>query len=304
MRPPASRYLSHVDPSTSGDPVTPSRRETELTTAARTWDDRALQRALDAAGTEGWGPVAVLPSTGSTNADAAEQAREGCPEGFTVVADEQSAGRGRLDRAWESPSGAGLAMSVVLRPTTPSTSWGWVPLLAGVAVVDALGRQGVAASLKWPNDVVVDGPAHDGGEGPRKLGGLLVERVAEADALVVGIGINTDLRSHELPVARATSTWLEGADVVREQLLVDVLEELRRRTTQWSAGSGDARRTGLLDDYARRCLTLGRSVRVHLPGGTDLRGVAQAVDDSGRLVVRTDDGRTQTVSAGDVEHVR
>jgi BirA family biotin operon repressor/biotin-[acetyl-CoA-carboxylase] ligase len=288
----------------SGDPVSRSGGETELTGRSRTWDDAALQRALDAAGTDGWGPVAVLPSTGSTNADAAEQAREGCPEGFTVVADEQSSGRGRLDRVWESPSGAGLAMSVVLRPTAPSATWGWVPLLAGVAVVDALGRQGMAAGLKWPNDVVVDGPAHDGSDGPRKLGGLLVERVAEADALVVGIGINTDLRSVELPVARATSTRLERVDVSREQLLVDILDELRRRTSAWSAGAGDARRTGLLDAYEQRCLTLRRDVRVLLPGGDVLGGRATGVDDSGRLVVRSADGRVQAVSAGDVEHVR
>jgi BirA family biotin operon repressor/biotin-[acetyl-CoA-carboxylase] ligase len=293
-----------VDPSTSGDPVTPSRRETELTTRARRWDDAALQRALDEAGTDGWGPVAVLPATGSTNADAAEQAREECPEGFTVVADEQSSGRGRLDRSWESPSGAGLAMSVVLRPSAPSATWGWVPLLAGVAVVDALARQGMVARLKWPNDVVVDGAALDGGPGPRKLGGLLVERVAEADALVVGIGINTDLTAEELPVPRATSTRLEGVDVARERLLVDILDELRSRQTAWVAGAGDARRTGLLEAYAQRCLTIGREVHVHLPGGTVLRGVAQSVDDSGRLVVRGDDGALSPVSAGDVEHVR
>lgn len=304
MRPSASRYLSHVDHAISGDPGSPSGRETELTTRTRTWDDTALQRALDAAGADGWGPVAVLPSTGSTNADAAEQAREGCPEGFTVVADEQSSGRGRLDRVWESPSGAGLAMSVVLRPRTPSQTWGWLPLLAGVAVVDALARQGMSAALKWPNDVVVDGPAYDGSAGPRKLGGLLVERVAEAEAVVVGIGVNTDLRADERPVPRATSTWLEGASVAREQLLVDILDELRGRATAWTAGSGDARRTGLLDAYAERCLTLGRPVRVLLPGGAVATGTALGVDDSGCLVLRDDDGATRTVSAGDVEHVR
>jgi BirA family biotin operon repressor/biotin-[acetyl-CoA-carboxylase] ligase len=292
-----------VDDAISGDPGTRSGRETELTTGPRTWDDAALQRALDTAGVEGWGPVAVLPATGSTNADAAEQAREGCPEGFTVVADEQSSGRGRLDRAWESPSGAGLAMSVVLRPRTPVDTWGWLPLLAGVAVVDALARQGMRAGLKWPNDVVVGGPAHDGSDGPRKLGGLLLERVTESDAVVVGIGVNIDLRADERPVPRATSTWLEGADVAREQLLVDILDELRRRTSLWTAGSGDARRTGLREAYAERCLTLGCPVRVVLPAGT-VSGTAESIDEAGRLVLRLPDGSTRTVSAGDVEHVR
>jgi BirA family biotin operon repressor/biotin-[acetyl-CoA-carboxylase] ligase len=293
-----------VDALFPGDPESPPGRETELTDAHPAWDDAALQRALDGAGPDVWGPVAVLPSTGSTNADAAEQAREGCPQGFTVVADEQSHGRGRLDRSWVSPSGAGLAMSVVLRPRTPVATWGWVPLLAGVAVVDALERQGLAAALKWPNDVVVDGPAHDGSPGPRKLGGLLVERVAETDAVVVGIGVNTDLDAEERPVPRATSTRLEGVAVGREQLLVDILDELRRRTTAWEAGSGDASRTGLLETYAERCLTLGREVSVTLPGGEVATGTARGVDHDGRLVLETEDGTTRTVSAGDIEHVR
>jgi len=105
-------------------------------------------------------------------------------------------------------------------------------------------------------------------------------------------------------VPRATSTWLEGVSVAREQLLVDILDELRRRVTAWTAGSGDARRTGLLDAYAERCLTLGRPVRVLLPGGAVAGGTAQGVDDSGCLVLRDDDGGTRAVSAGDVEHVR
>lgn len=305
MRPRAARYLSHVDPAVTPDPLTPSGRETELTRGPRTWDDDALQRALDAAGTDGWGPVAVLPSTGSTNADAAEQAREGCPEGFTVVADEQSQGRGRLDRSWSSPSGAGLAMSVVLRPATPLETWGWLPLLAGVAVVDALARQGLAAALKWPNDVVVDGPAHDGSAGPRKLGGLLVEQVPGTDAVVVGIGVNVDLGADERPVPRATSARLEGVRVGREQLLVDVLEALRARVLLWRSAGGDAERTGLRAAYAERCLTLGREVRVLLPGGEHLDGVAADVDGSGRLqVAPTAGGGVRAVSAGDVEHVR
>ena len=304
MRPCAAGYLSHVDDPISEDPepgwagVQPSRQE------HRRWDDAVLQHALDTTGLDGWGPVAVLASTGSTNADAAEQAREGCPEGFTVVADEQSDGRGRLDRAWESPAGAGLAMSVVLRPRTGIETWGWVPLLSGLATVDALARHGLAAALKWPNDVVLDGAAHDGSPGPRKLGGLLVERVAETDAVVVGIGVNTDLRAHERPVARATSAYLEGVGVRREQLLVDILDELRSQVTRWQAGSGAARRTGLLDAYAHRCLTLGRAVQVHLPGGHVVGGVARGIDDTGRLVLTLADGSPHAVSAGDVEHVR
>jgi BirA family biotin operon repressor/biotin-[acetyl-CoA-carboxylase] ligase len=268
----------------------------------RHWDDVALQQALDRSGDGSWGPVAVLPSTGSTNADAVDQVREGAPEGFTVVADEQTQGRGRLDRTWTSPYGAGIAMSVVLRPLVPDVTWSWIPLVAGIAVVDALGEQGVRAGLKWPNDVVVDGDARDGSPGPRKLGGLLLERVGPA--VVVGIGLNVDLTAEELPVPRATSTRLEGADVSRELLVVDVLDHLRRRYLLWQLASGDARRSGIAEAYAERCVTLGRDVRALLPGGTVVEGVAAALDDDGRLVLRLGDGTTRVVSAGDVEHLR
>jgi BirA family biotin operon repressor/biotin-[acetyl-CoA-carboxylase] ligase len=248
----------------------------------------------------------VLHSTGSTNADAAEQAREGAPEGFTVVADEQTVGRGRLDRSWDSPPGAGLAMSVVLRPQCPAETWGWIPLIAGIAVVQALVARGVPAALKWPNDVVIDGAAWDGGPGPRKLGGLLVERVADAGAaaVVVGIGVNIDLRADELPVARATSTALEGIEVAREPLVVDILERLRQHYLRWQLAGGDARRSGTEGAYVEHCLTIGREVRALLPGGSVVEGTAYAVDGTGRLVLRLGDGSTRTVSAGDIEHLR
>ncbi len=297
MRPAVARNLSHVSTPGSGHPEGSSRDP-------RHWRDEVLQSALDRAGDGGWGPVAVVPSTGSTNADAAEQAREGAPEGFTVVADEQTTGRGRLDRVWESPYGAGLAMSVVLRPVLPPTTWGWVPLLAGVAVVDALRGLGLDANLKWPNDVVVDGPAHDGTEGPRKVGGLLVERVPDTDALVLGIGVNTDLGLEELPVPQATSTRLEGVDVAREELLVAILESLRQRWSRWQLAGGDAARSGLAEDYALRCASLGRRVRVLLPGSAEVEGLAREVDLDGRLVVVVGDGDVRAVSAGDVVHLR
>jgi len=269
----------------------------------RAWDDDALQAALDGAGRGVWGPVAVLPSTGSTNADAVGQVEEGCPEGFTVVADEQTQGRGRLGRSWQSPPGAGLAMSVVLRPTVGPESWGWLPLLAGVAVVDALAEQGVAVALKWPNDVVVDGPARDGGPGPRKLGGLLAERTGEA--VVLGIGLNLDLTADEAPVARATSTRMEGHDVRRERLVVDVLEAVRRHYVRWQLCDGDAAASGLAAAYRERCLTLGREVRVLLPGDDVVHGIAGDVDADGRLVVRpAGGGPDRALGAGDVEHVR
>jgi BirA family biotin operon repressor/biotin-[acetyl-CoA-carboxylase] ligase len=274
----------------------------DVTHDPRTWDDERLRAALDASRDGGWGPVAVLPSTGSTNADAADQVREGAPEGFVLVADEQTTGRGRLDRAWDSPSGAGLAMSVVLRPIVPDGVWGWIPLLAGVAAVDALRGLGVPAALTWPNDVMVDADAHHGGPGPRKLGGILAERVE--DAVVVGIGLNTDLTLDELPVARATSTRLEGVDLRRESLLVAVLDELRARYLTWQLTGGDADRSGLAEAYSARCLMLGRSVRATLPGGEILVGTATGIAADGALMVDVGAGVVRTVSAGDVLLVR
>ncbi len=268
----------------------------------RLLDDGRLQAALDSAGDSAWGPVVVVPSTGSTNADAADQVDPGCPEGFTVVADEQTQGRGRLGRTWVSPYGAGLAMSVVLRPHVPEATWGWIPLMTGVAVVEALGLQGLPARLKWPNDVVVDGPARDGGPGPRKLGGLLAE--VTGSAVVMGAGINVDLAEDEAPVARATSARIEGAQVERERLIVDVLVGLRRRYIDWQLCGGEADRSGLREEYRAACLTLGRDVRVHLPGGTELEAHAVDVDPTGRLVVRTPDGSAHELSAGDIEHLR
>lgn len=273
-----------------------------MTDDPRTWDDALLRAALESRPDLRWGPVAVIPSTGSTNADAADQVGEGAPEGFVVVADEQTQGRGRLDRVWTSPSGAGLAMSLVLRPVVPDAAWGWLPLLAGVASVDALRDHGVPAVLTWPNDVMVDGPAHDGGPGPRKLGGILTERVG--DAVVVGIGLNTDLDRDELPVGRATSTRLEGVEVRREQLLVAILDRVRDLYTTWQLTAGDAVRSGLADTYADRCLMIGRPVRATLPGGEVLEGTAVRIGPDGSLVVRTDSGDERSVSAGDVLLVR
>lgn len=300
MRPAAARpsYLSHVAPPDSR----PSDEVRRTSHDPRSWDDDALQDALDRAGDAAWGPVAVIPSTGSTNADAVDQVQEGAPEGFTVVADEQTGGRGRLGRTWTSPYGAGVAMSVVLRPMVPDAAWGWIPLLTGVAVVEALGAQGVAARLKWPNDVVVAGDSRDGGPGPRKLGGLLAER--SGAAVVVGIGVNVDLTAEEAPVPRATSTRLEGADVQREQLVVDVLVALRRNYLLWQLAGGDPVRSGLLEAYRAACLSLGVGVRVLLPGGGELVGTALDVDAAGRLVVRDEQGDEHVLSAGDVEHLR
>jgi BirA family biotin operon repressor/biotin-[acetyl-CoA-carboxylase] ligase len=247
-----------------------------------------------------WTDLDVVESTGSTNSDLGARAREGAPEGAVLVAEEQSAGRGRLDRQWQAPARSGLFFSVLLRPTAvPPRRWGWLPLLAGVAAATAVARTaGVDTGLKWPNDLLV---TVDGEE--RKAGGILAERVGD-DAVVLGIGLNVTLREDELPVPAAGSLALAGAKVTdRDPLLRAVLRSLAEWYGEWLRVDGDPVGSRLQQAYAAGCVTLGRTVRAELPGGGEVGGRAVAVDDDGRLVVATDDGE-RAVAAGDVVHVR
>ena len=271
----------------------------------RRWKDELFQGHFDALSGVGRGPVVIVDSTGSTNADVADQVRQGAPAGFTVLAHERVQGRGRLDRTWQSPVGAGITMSIALRPMAPLSQWGWLPLLAGVGVVQACEDVGLAAALKWPNDIVVLGD----GDGPRKLGGILVERVdATAEgfgvAAVVGIGLNVDLTVDELPTVLATSFLLEGHVVDRELLATRVLDRVVAVAEQWDQSAGDVRTSGLMDRYRSICSTLGRRVRVERPGGTFLIGTALDIDDGGGLVIKPDVEAPVVVTAGDVVHLR
>ena len=244
-----------------------------------------------------WTTVEIVAAAPSTNALVAARAQEGAAHGLVVVAEHQTAGRGRLDRAWVTPAGAALTFSVLLRPDVPDHRWPWLPLLAGVSVVEAVEDVGgPACTLKWPNDVMYD---------DRKLAGLLVERVetTSGPAAVLGIGLNVSTTDEELPVPGAASLATLGhPGVDRSALLVGILDVLGRRLRRWTLEGGDPR-TGMLEDYVARCETVGRSVRVHLPGGGELVGTAVGVAEDGGLVV--DDGSRQVaVSAGDVVHVR
>jgi BirA family biotin operon repressor/biotin-[acetyl-CoA-carboxylase] ligase len=247
----------------------------------------------------------VLDESPSTNAVAADHARAGRPEGFTVVADHQTAGRGRLDRSWVSAPRAALTFSVLLAPTeVPLPRWPWLPLLAGVAVAQAVRRStGLDAVLKWPNDVLVEASSEEHRAG--KVAGILVEQVERRDgpAAVVGIGINVSARARELPVDTATSLELAGAGRLdRGRLLGTVLAELEEEYDGWRRAGGDAS-AGLRAAYLELCDTIGRQVRVSLPSGENVHGEATGVDRDGRLQVRAPGG-TRTLGAGDVVHVR
>jgi BirA family transcriptional regulator, biotin operon repressor / biotin---[acetyl-CoA-carboxylase] ligase len=259
-------------------------------------DASGLSRSLVGPGSP-WREIRVVQQAASTNADLVAQARQGAPAGLVVVAESQTAGRGRLDRRWVSPPRSGLTVSVLVRPNVDAAGWGWLPLLTGLAVVDAVQSTArVAAYLKWPNDVLV---------GERKLAGILVERVeAPSPAAVIGLGLNVSMRADELPVPEATSLALAGAETLdRAVMLKSVLRALGTRLRMWEVDRADVVRSGLLDDYRAACRTLGRDVRVALPGGVELEGRAQAIDDDGRLLLITSTGR-HLVAAGDVVHLR
>jgi BirA family transcriptional regulator, biotin operon repressor / biotin---[acetyl-CoA-carboxylase] ligase len=243
-----------------------------------------------------WTSLEVVAATGSTNADLL---RRGGPEGQVLVAESQTAGRGRMGRSWLSAPGASLTFSVLLRPVSvPTARRSWLPLLTGVAAARAVRDvSGVAAVLKWPNDVLA---------GSRKLAGILAEQ--SGDAVVIGIGLNVATPAEALPVSpaglRATSLLVEGASVSREDLLAGILRELARWYTAFK-DDPDPARAGLLAEYRALCATLGRRVRVELPGDRVLSGVAEDIDADGRLLVACSSGAPPAaVSAGDVIHVR
>jgi len=244
----------------------------------------------------------VVDSTGSTNADLlARHAAGEDIDGVVLVAEHQSAGRGRQGRSWSTPPRSQIALSLGvdvsgLRPA----AWGWLPLLTGVAVVDAVqATTGLRPGLKWPNDIEI---------GAGKLGGILAEMAAPV--VVVGLGLNVTLTAAEIdaeaPEARATSLLMLGSTMLdRSALLGSILAELTARIDRWKnfpdrTGGPDP---SLVQDYRRHSLTLGARVRAVVPGGDEIVGVATDIGDCGQLLIDTGT-ETVTLSAGDVTHLR
>lgn len=258
-------------------------------------DATALRNVL--AGSR-WQRIDVVAETGSTNADLIARAAAGDDiDGVVLVAEHQTAGRGRNGRTWSAIAGAQISMSVgVSADGIPSTSWGWIPLIAGLAVLDAVGPTGVDAGLKWPNDVLARPPAQG------KLAGILSEVAAPTPAVVIGIGVNVSHGSDELPDPGATSlAILGGRPTDRHDLIVAVLDGLDRRIASLRAAKGaDA---ALITEYTAHSLTIGERVRAIMPGDSEIVGDAKNVDDQGRLCIDTG-GETVVVSAGDIVHLR
>ena len=248
-----------------------------------------------------------VASSSSTNTELSARAdREGMADLTVMLTRYQSAGRGRLGRSWTAPPGAAVAASVLLRPRLPDGSalapdrLGWLPVIAGLAMVAAIRQAlpGRAVGFKWPNDVLVDG---------RKICGILGELLPNASGVVIGSGINTRMTAEELPVPTATSLAVEGAavdDALEDAVLAAYLVGLRDRVGRYLACGADADASGIRDEARQVCLTVGRAVRIELPGDAVLEATAVDLDTEGRLVVAGQDGVTRSVAAGDVTHVR
>ncbi|MBG0738391.1 biotin--[acetyl-CoA-carboxylase] ligase [Paeniglutamicibacter antarcticus] len=288
-----------------------------------------------------YGRVDLKTSTGSTNSDllAVAAVESGSAEGkwwpdlSALTAEEQFAGRGRLDRTWVSQAGSSIIVSVLLRPENagkplPMTSYPWLSLLAAIALIEAVGDEtGVKAELKWPNDVLING---------RKLAGILAQlappsasaRLPEATGVpgvpgaaagpvvtagpvvIVGTGVNVSQKPAELPVETATSLAIERSPMLdRNVLLPAYLARFAALYLAFCAADGDARRPladgdSLIKRATAQMVTLGTQVRADFPGNRSVFGLAAGLDATGSLLLTDALGATHTVSAGDVVHLR
>ena len=236
--------------------------------------------------------VVYLPQTGSTNDDARRLAGEGAPEGTLVITEFQSAGRGRLDRAWVAPHGSSLLLSILFRPNLAPHQVQRLTMSCGLAVAGAIQAQtGLRAGLKWPNDLLIGGA---------KAGGILTEIGLEGtkvDYAVVGIGLNVNLEPAQLPanlhMPTTSLSHAVGAQVARLPLLQSLLQRIEQQYLALKAGWSPHR------DWAARLITLGKPVTVTAFDSV-LEGTAEDVDADGALLVRLADGRLDRVLAGDV----
>jgi BirA family biotin operon repressor/biotin-[acetyl-CoA-carboxylase] ligase len=238
-----------------------------------------------------------LDECGSTNTELIARAADAWPHFSVVATTSQTAGRGRLDRVWVAPPRQTLAVSVLLRPSFSLEGYGWLPLIAGLAVARAVdGLVEADVTVKWPNDVLVDG---------LKVSGLLAELLPSAGGVVIGAGVNLTIPADELPTPNSTSLALHGGDTDVDRLLAAYLRELKALYQRFADHDGDAEASGIRQLVQQRCSTVGQQVRVELPGGRTRFGTATGIDELGRLVY-TDraDASVQAVAAGDVTHVR
>jgi BirA family biotin operon repressor/biotin-[acetyl-CoA-carboxylase] ligase len=236
--------------------------------------------------------LVFLPETASTNDQARQLAESGAPDGTLVIAEYQTAGRGRGDRRWEAPTGTSLLMSLIFRPPLAPRQVQRLTMLCGLAITDVLEAEfALEPTLKWPNDILI---------GSAKVGGILTEILLDAnrvECVITGIGLNVNLDPSELPgelMMEATSlSQALGRPIARLPLLWAILQRVEMRYTALMAGHSP------YDEWVQRLGTLGRPVIVS-SGDAVVEGVAERVNSDGALLVRLADGRLSTVVAGDV----
>ena len=231
--------------------------------------------------------VSVVELTGSTQNDLLQLVEsKNALDGQVIVTEYQSSGRGRLDRTFEAPALSALLFSFYIKPRKERSEWGFIPLIAGLSLVRAITTIDTAmnVSLKWPNDLIIN---------EKKCAGIIAQTTNEG--IVIGIGLNVSMTPNELPVSTATSLAIEGSTITdRNLLLSHLLNTFAELFEAWEEGSE------LLDEYASASSTIGKKVRIELPGGENLEATVARISHTGELVL--DDGRH--VSAGDVIHLR
>lgn len=238
--------------------------------------------------------IRVFRETESTNDIVEKLARDDVAEGVVVFAESQTKGRGRLGRKWMSPPDKGLWFSMLLRPDGPPQSVTRLTIAVAVSLTRAIEKEtGIRADIKWPNDILIRG---------RKAAGILTELSAEVDHVkhvVIGIGMDVNLTEAELPadlMGIATSLRIEsGGKVNRPALAAGLLRELDEDYARLRNG----RFAALRDEWEERCYTIGKRVSI-VVGATRKRGVAESLDEDGALMLRTEHGRLERITGGDV----
>ncbi len=233
--------------------------------------------------------------TGSTNRDLLAKSAD-LPEFFVLATDFQTAGKGRMDRSWEAAPKSSIMASVLLRPKfTNSSGIGWLSLMTALAIADGIAKLGLSPKIKWPNDVLI---------GEKKVSGILAEAAPDLTCVVIGFGINVSQNPDQLPVETATSLEIATAKPVdRDQLLAEVIQNLKVYYQGLVDADGDADLSGLRQGVINLSATVGSEVSVEFPDGRKSFGLAKDIDSTGRLVLDTQ-GQTLSVSAGDVLHLR
>jgi BirA family biotin operon repressor/biotin-[acetyl-CoA-carboxylase] ligase len=242
---------------------------------------------------ESYWRVRVIDVIGSTQTDLAIEVRSGYSQGGDVlIADYQSAGRGRLNRSFVAPPQSAILFSFFIRPGRNSEDWGWLPLLAGQAVSAAIESECATTAvleLKWPNDILIN---------HKKVAGILSERVETPDGpgIIIGIGINVTISAEELPNTSATSLALQGCENCnREDLLVNVLQKFAQYLKRW-----ESKDTELIREYERSSATIGQRVRIDSPSGKIWESTATGIDESGGLVLASG----EIITVGDIAHLK